>query len=99
MPKTAYTFFQLSVRDENWKEVEAQHDATSCSREVISRRVAKLTGQKWRLLNHEEREPFRNLCEDARREYFGKLAVVTAACSETTDCQKADGLTDNQKTE
>lgn len=67
-PKTAYTHFQLSVQAQIWKEIESQADAP-CNREVLSRSVARLTGQRWKSLPAYLKEPFQKIALHARLKY------------------------------
>jgi hypothetical protein len=55
-PKTPYTFYQLRVMQDHWDETEKFWAGEN--RETQSRRVAQLTGQRWRELPVEERKPF-----------------------------------------
>lgn len=68
-PKTPYTFFQLSVMDQIWAEVEASAQAVGQSREALSRLVARLTGQRWRAMSVEGRKQFTDLAASDSERY------------------------------
>lgn len=76
-PKTAYTYYQLSVKDQHWKEVEAQPDANTVTREILSRRVAQLTGKRWKALHPHLKEPFQITAHTARQKYKQRMIEYT----------------------
>jgi len=85
-PKTPYTFFQLSVMEQTWAEVEAANP-TDKSREQLSRMVARITGQRWRSMSAEERKRFNDLAASDSERY--KLECVEYA--------RKNGIADTQQ--
>lgn len=76
-PKTAYTYFQLSAMKFLWEEILLS--APDENREVQSRRVAQLTGQRWRAMSDEERRPFLEEAARARAAYKVEMAAYLEA--------------------
>lgn len=81
-PKTAYTFYQLATMETHWKVVTASHGNEN--RERQSRLVAQHTGQAWRQMTLEERQPYMLLAAtDSRRYEQEKVQAVAAGLLET----------------
>ena len=77
-PKTAYTFYQLAVMQQHWIEVEADQDTSQSSRETLSRKVARLTGQRWKALSDSQKEPYSTLALEARHKYKKNVSAVVS---------------------